>query len=208
MSNFVVLDSKFDRYLDLNKRVSNDVINEQYIKYFDNDGFELSYLEQEYYRENGVPLYNCLNHSCNQHEWITIDDPNFKLDHCIMLQRFQFVGEAKEQLESHKTRFPQLNKYTKLKPKWGLDFSLEYYDDFWSIEVVHFEIDDHNYYEALARKEYLENKILNTDWIDFVNSLKRHRSEWEHLTAMDQNDWKAKHWGLNRAEHTYKAFAA
>ena len=37
----------FDSYLGLAKRVSNDVINEQYIKYFDNDGFELSFLEQE-----------------------------------------------------------------------------------------------------------------------------------------------------------------
>ena len=206
--SFVIHGDSYDRYLDLTKRVSNDVFTSQYINYFDNDGFELSYLEQEFYRENNVSLNPLLNHNCNQKQWLSIDDPNLRLDHCMLLQRWQFVGDAKEQLESHKSRYPQLAKYTRLKPKWGCDFALEYYDDFWSVEVVHFEFDDHNYYEALARKEHLQDKILNTDWIDFVNSLKRHRSDWEHLTAMDQNDWKAKHWGLHRAEHTYKAFAA
>lgn len=205
---FIITSDNYTRYLDLTKRISNDIFTEDYIKYFDNDGFELSFLEQEFYRENNVVLADYLNHHCNQYEWIKVEHPNFKIDHSVLLQRWQFCGEAKEQLERHKSSFPQLNKYIMLKPKWGLDFSLEFYDNDESMEVVHFEFDDHNYYEALARKEHLENKILDTDWIDFVNSLKRHRSEWEHLTAMDQNDWKAKHWGLHRAEHTYKAFAA
>ena len=128
------------------------------------------------------------------------------------MDKFSFLNAVHAQLIDD--MYAQYQKYPdSLEPSWksffqGFDFALEYYDDFWSVEVVHFEFDDHNYYEALARKEHLQDKILNTDWIDFVNSLKRHRSDWEHLTAMDQNDWKAKHWGLHRAEHTYKAFAA
>lgn len=204
--NFTVANNTFVRYLDLTKRVSNDVITPEYIRFFDNDGFELSFLEQEYYRENGISLNNCLNHNCNQMDWLILEDKNFIIDHCTLLQRWQFTEEAKHQLEQHKSAFPQLHKYIKLKPKWGLDFALEYYDDFWSIEVVHIEFDDHNYYEAMARKEHLENKILSTDWIDFVNSLKIKKDEWQHLTAMDQNDWKARFWGVKRAEQTYKAF--
>lgn len=203
---FEISNNTFTRYLDITKRVSNDVIKPEYIRFFDNDGFELSYLEQEYYRENGIELYPCLNHACNQMDWIKLEDPNFIVDHSLLLQRWQFVEEAKKQLDLHKPAHPQLHKYTKLKPKWGLDFALEYYDDFWAIEVLHLEFDDHNYYEAMARKEVLQTKIVATDWVDFVNRLKQKKDEWQHLTAMDQNDWKARFWGIKRAEHTYKAF--
>lgn len=202
-----ITDATFERYLDLTKRVSNDVFTEEYVRYFDNDGFELSFLEQEFYRENGANLSSCLNHTCDQREWIKVSDTRFKLDHSAILQRWQFSGEAKDQIERHKSRFPQLNKYTKLRHKWGIDFALEFYENDTSLEVVHIELDFHNYYEALARKEILQEKFVNTDWVDFVGSLKSHKKEWEHLTAMDQNDWKAVHLGLNRAEQTYKAFA-
>lgn len=201
-----IADSSFNRYLELSARVSNDVVNEQYVKYFDNDGFELSYLEQEYYRENKVKLSNTLNHICDQRDWFRCNDERFKLDHSIILQRWCFIGDAREQLQKKKSVLPQLNKYLNLVPKWGVDFALEYYENDTSLEVLHIEMDYRNYYEAVASKEKLEQLILNTDWKDFVDSLLRNKSQWEGLNGMTQNDWKAVHWGLNRAEKTYKAF--
>lgn len=203
---FTISDNKFDHYLELKHRVSNDVITEEYLRYFDNDGFELSYLEQEYYRENNVPVNRILNHACDQRVWISCNDSRFKLDHSMLLQRWEFVLEAREQLENKKTKFPQLNKYLKLNSKWGIDFALEFYNDNVALEVLHIELDYNNYYEAIVAKEFFEKKLLATDWDDFVKSLLRNKSQWEGLSGMDQNDWKAVHWGLNRSEKTIKAF--
>lgn len=196
----------FNRYLEISSRVSNDVVTEDYVRFFDNDGFELSFLEQEYYRENKVNLSNVLNHVCDQREWFSCKDKNFKLDHSIILQRWCFVGEARDQLERKKSVLPQLNKYLSIVPKWGIDFALEYYEDDKSLEVLHIEMDYRNYYEAVVAKEKIESMIFNTDWKDFVNSLLKNKSQWEVLNGMAQNDWKAVHWGLNRAEKTFKAF--
>ena len=204
---FTISDNKFDRYLELKQRVSNDVVTDDYLKYFDNDGFELSFLEQEYYRENNVPINRILNHACDQRAWITCEHSNFKVDHSMILQRWEFVQQARMQLEDKKSVFPQLNKYLRLKPKWGLDFSLEYYDDKEAIEVMHIETDYSNYYEAVGSKQFFEKKILSTDWYDFVKSLIKNRLQWEGLQGMEQNDWKAQHWGLVKAEKTLKAFA-
>lgn len=203
---FHISDNKFNNYLELKRRVSNDVITEQYIRYFDNDGFELSYLEQEYYRENLVPVNAILNHACDQREWVSCNHVNFKVDHSMILQRWEFVKEARDQLESKKIQFPQLNKYLKLHSKWGLDFALEYYNGDIAIEVLHIENDYNNFYEALVAKDFFEKKFLTTDWEHFVQSLIKKRTQWEGLQGMEQNDWKAVHWGLNRAEKTLKAF--
>lgn len=203
---FTVTNNDFDNYLDLNNRVSNDVITEEYIRYFDNDGFELSFLEQVYYKENNVPINLTLNHFCDQRTWMTYTDENLILDHSMVLQRWEFKGEAKEQLETKKTQYPQLNKYLKLKAKWGIDFSLEYYKDDIVLEVLHMEMDYQNYDEALSAKKFFEEKFISTDWNHFTDSLLKNKSQWEHLQGMDQNDWKAVHWGLNSAEKTFKAF--
>ena len=199
--------NKFDSYLGLKKRVSNDVINEKYIKYFDNDGFELSFLEQEYYRENGINLNYTLNHGTDQKEWIIGGDEHFKIDHSLLLQRWAFVDEAKRQLEYKRKEYPQLNKYLNLVPKWGLDFLLEYYNENTYMEVLHIEMDYRSYGQAVEAKDFFQKKLLETDWIDFAKSLIRKKDEWQFLPGMQQNDYKAALWGLNKAETTQKAFA-
>ena len=203
---FYIVDSKFDFDLSITKAIEENKINEYNVKYFDNDGFELTKLEQEYYKVNNVHLDDCLNHLGCQKQWIQCENNKFKVDHSLLLQRYNFTEEAKQQLEDHKNRFPQLNKYLRLRPKWGLDFSLEYYDHKYALEVLHIELDYNNYFVALEVKEKLEKRILNTDWVDFTKSLKYKISQWECLPGMEQNDWKARHWGLEKAEFTQKAF--
>lgn len=195
-----------DSNLELVKPVEDFKINDKTVMFFDNDGFELSVLEQEYYLENDIFLNPILNHSCDQREWVRCNDKNFKIDHSILLQRWKFAKEAKKQLKNKINAFPQLNKYLKLQNKWGLDFALEYYDQENSLEVLHIETDYKNYEEALQGKEIFEKKLLATDWHDFVKSLIKNKHKWESLQGMDQNDWKAVHWGLKKAEITHKVF--
>ena len=203
---FRLVENTLRPFLQLCNRVSNDVIDSQYIRYFDNDGFELSYLEQEYYRENGINLTNCLNHSCDQRVWLEGEYDGLKIDHALLLHRWEFNGEAREQLERYKSKFPELNKYLMLKPKWGMDFALEYYYGENVLEVMHFENDYSSFEEAQNAKNYFEQKIQSTDWLDFAQYLLQNRDEWVGLNGMAQNDWKASRWGLNKAEETLKSF--
>jgi hypothetical protein len=203
---FKVIDNQFRPFLQLHNRVSNDVIDSQYIRFFDNDGFELTYLEQEYYRENGINLTYCLNHCCDQKVWLECDDSRLKLDHALILHRWEFDGEAREQLERYKKQFPELNKYLMLKAKWGFDFALEYYHEDEVLEVMHFENDYSSFHEAQDAKNYFEQKVLSTDWLEFAKDLIKNKDQWQSLNGMAQNDWKARHWGLNKAEETLKSF--
>lgn len=203
---FNITKNNFNKQLILENRVSNDYFTNQYIAYFDNDGFELSYLEQEYYREHNVPLTSILNHQSNQFSWIECDDSNFKIDHCTLSQRWSFEGEAKQQLQSNLHKFPQLIKFINLKPKWGLDFALEYYDNDRFLEVLHFEMDYNNYEEAVEAKQWFENKIIQTDWLLFTSMLLSTEDDWGILKGMEQNNWKARLWGLDKAELTLKTW--
>lgn len=203
---FKITGNKYDSELALKNKVDNNLVNLYNVKYFDNDGFELSSLEQEFYKANNIVLNSCLNHTCCQREWLVYENDNFFLDHSLILQRFYFTEEAKAQLLSKSKELPQLNKYIKLKPKWGFDFALEYYYENEVIEVMHIEMDFNNYNNALEAISKAESKILSTDWEHFTNSLKLSKSEWQYLPGMEQNDWKARHWGLEKAEFTQKAF--
>lgn len=196
----------FESNLKINSTVTQAFFTEENIRYFDNDGFELTGLEKAFYCASGIVVDNCLNHSSDSKEWFICSDEKFKIDHSVLLQRWEFVDEAYDQLVSLKNQFPQLNKYLKLKAKWGYDFALEYYDDDEVLEVLHIENDFRTYSLALESRGHVERMILSTDWNDFVKSLNRKKEVWINLPAMQQNDWKAVHWGLNRAETTFKAF--
>lgn len=202
-----VTSCSFNEKLHLTAPVCVESFTEHNIQYFDNDGFELCGLEYDYYKTNGIELTNVLNHMCNQRTWLQCTDQHFKLDHSLILQRWDFQGKARRQLQEFKSKFPQLNKYLKITPKWGIDFALDYYDNETFIEVMHVETDYRSYEKAIEAKNMFENKILNTDWKDFVNSLLHYKQEWEHLTGFQQNDWKAVYWGLQKAEITEKAYA-
>lgn len=203
---FTITENTFDKELLLKNRVSNDYFNDKYIAYFDNDGFELSYLEQEYYREHKIPLTTILNHLSNQTPWVQCNHTNFKIDHSTISQRWAFDGEARCQLLNHVHKFPELLKYLNLRPKWGLDFALEYYNKDSFVEVMHFEMDYDSYDQAIEAKKYFENKIITTDWELFVGMILSCKEDWITLKGMDQNDWKARMWGLDKAEMTLKTW--
>lgn len=197
----------FDQTLSCTHPLNFDFFRDETVSCFDNDGFELSLLEQFYYKRNDFPLYNFLNHTCFQVKWFNMNDDNFVLDHSLMLERKSFSGEAKKQIQHYSKKFPQLLKYLKLKPKWGIDFALEYYKDDTYIEVLHIEYDYNDYDEAVKAKDNFQSKLLETDWNDFLTSLIRKKEEWANLQGFEQNDYKARYWGLPKAEITLKSFS-
>jgi hypothetical protein len=202
----LVSDNTFDNNLVLMKRVNYN-ISDHHVNYFDNDGFELTILEQNYYKANGIELSNIQNHAGDQRVWFTCSDEKFRIDHSTLLHRRSFDGDARSQLEAQVDEIPQLHKLLNLKPKWGLDFALEYYGEGRFIEVLHFEMDYRSYDDAIMAKAWFENKILSTNWNSFVEFLKQTEHEWKYLRGMEQNDWKARQWGLFKAEETYKTWS-
>lgn len=187
--------------------VNDDELIEHNYKHFDNDGFQLNLLEQSYYRAESIKICECLGVWATQYPWIELPEQNnFILDHSFVVTRCDYRSAARGQLERFAQSHPYLRKYLLLKPKWGIDFALEYHtkDDY--IEVLHIEQDYNTYEQAMEAKTALEQRILSTDWIDFTTELFTRRNEWIHLQGMARNDWKARYWGLDRAEHTLKAF--
>lgn len=203
---FEITSNRFDQNLSLTENVSESCFYENNVKYFDNDGFELTGLEQAYYLQHGIVIDDILNHSCDQQVWLFGGNDNFKLDHCLLLQRWKFENEARQQIESHRENLPQLLKFLKIVPKWGIDFALDYYKDNTAIEVLHIECDYRSYEEAVESKQHIERQILDTDWVDFTNQILNKRDEWINLSGFAQNDWKAVYWGLNKAEITQKSY--
>jgi hypothetical protein len=177
------------------------------ISYYDADGFQLNTLEQRYYKQNDIPVLNCLGVYAAHYPWICLEPtPNFVLDHSLIISRCSFAGEAREQIAKFAQTYPQLRKYLLLQPKWGIDFALEYYTDTDYIEVLHIEQDYNNHDQAQEAKERTQQRILGTDWHDFAKNVLARKHEWIHLQGMSRNDWKARYWGLDRAERTLKAF--
>ena len=200
-------DNHFDTDLHLTHVVTPAYFHDRNVKYFDNDGFELTALEQLYYEQHGIDIdAHTLNHRADQRDWIVGGTNKFKIDHCLLLQRWDFQGDARDQLIEYKPYYPQLSKFLKIVPKWGIDFALDYYDGDTAIEVIHIENDYRTYDEAMDAKTNIEQRILDTDWDDFVSDIMKHKDEWVHLRGFAQNDWKAVYWGLQKAEITQKSY--
>jgi hypothetical protein len=186
--------------------IRDDYFSQYNIQHFDNDGFQLNRLEQMYYDAHGIRIEECLGVQAAHYTWATVNHKNYILDHSMILTRCGYAGQALEQLKEHSKEFPYLRKYLTTKPKWGLDFALEYFDEDSYIEVIHIEQDYNTYEQAKQAKAEFERRILSTNWISFTQHIITKRTEWEKLQGMARNDWKAREWGLKKAETTLKAF--
>lgn len=175
-------------------------------RYFDADGFQLNPLEQEYYTANNIEINECLGVMAAQYDWLKTNNSNFIIDHSFVVTRCCYAGDAKQQLKDWAVDNPWLRKMLLLKPKWGLDFALEYYDNYNYVEVLHIERDYSSYQEAQEQKEIIESHLIALDWSEVAQNLLRHQDKWLYLEGMARNDWKASYLGFGKAEHTLKAF--
>jgi hypothetical protein len=204
--DFFVTDYILAKDATLKKPVIDGLINEYNYRHFDNDGFQLNRLEQEYYNANGIYVTECLGVQAAHYPWITaINTGNFIIDHSLIMSRYSYSDEAREQLEKASYKYPYLKKYLLLKPKWGFDFALEYAGENY-LEVMHIEQDFDSYHEAVNCKVKFEQLVIQEDWAHFVSELEKRRAIWEPLQGMARNDWKARFWGFDKAERTLKAF--
>lgn len=179
---------------------------------FDKDGYEVpSPLEQLHYEAQGVNLNREIQyHVAPVQPWYVdrrFSEKELVLDHCMLLTRWEFAGDARAQLEEVAQRRPILNKLLGIKRKWGIDFSLDWVDHDGCMEVIHIEQDFDSVEEANDAKQRLERIIDTTDWYQGAQDLLKRKNEWAELSSDDHSDYKAQFFGWHRAFDNLKVFS-
>lgn len=182
-------------------------VDKEDFKYYDKDGFELNLAERKFYKASFIDTYDCLNHICNQQPWLSIDHPTLSLDHCIILTRASYSGQALEQLKTLKKSIPAASYLINTKQKWGFDFALDSVDSNGdAFEVLHVEYDNRVYEKFVNQLVSITHLIYNTDWVDAAVRIQGQKDKWQHLRGFEQNHWKANYLlGWNKAEYTDKS---
>ena len=90
-------------------------------------------------------------------------------------------------------------------PKWGIDLNVEYLrKNAPPFDILHIEEDFYSYDEFINRKHEVEEKVKGFDFEDAAKVLLKKQHDWNHLTGDDDNDYKARYFGFDRAYKTYK----
>jgi len=208
----VNLEPKFDTNPYLTNTIDNLKLENLRLDHFDKDGYEVpTVLERMFYEAAGIELNNQIQyHVAPVQEWYVDAEYSERfliLDHCMLLTRYALAGDARAQVERVEQQRPILNKLLGIRPKWGIDFSLDYIDHGIALEVIHIEQDFDNVDEANDAKQRLETIIETTDWYQGVVDLTKCKHQWENLSSDDHSDFKAQFFGWARAFDNRKVFS-
>lgn len=202
---FEVVNNNFTKEITCTNPANN--LNSDDFRWYDKDGYELCVAERKFYKSMNFPLTECLYHICWQDPWMNITDDRFILDHCMLMHRCDFAGDAAKQIESFKDTNPRSQLLLKSKRKWGFDFALDYADENKNVwEIVHIEWDSYDLNEVIEMKSRMQERILSADWADISINIIKKQDEWSNLEGFKQNDFKANFiFGWRFAERTQKS---
>lgn len=167
---------------------------------FDQNGYDLTPLEQHFaYGNRAKPKKHREHLRALKQEWFT-QQPRTEgshLNHSLLFERKGYTGVALEELKFWARTLPLINKVMALRPKWGLDFSMDYADrEGRAFEVLHWEWDSFVYEEVEQIKTTVEPILLAIDWTDAADQILAHKEQWYHLDFFAQSRWKCKYFGI------------
>lgn len=171
------------------------------IALFDQNGYALTDLEKHFAISNNIdPKLHRRDQYTLKEDWF-IQDKNCiegpVLNHSFLSERKGYDGEALEELRRWAKELPLVHKIIAIRPKWGLDFSMDYVDrNGNSFEVLHWEWDSFDYDDANEMKYIIEPILLNINWDDAASSILNKKEEWYHLDFFAQSDWKCNFFGI------------
>ena len=173
------------------------------VEFFDQNGYDLTKLEQLYAVANGA---NTTRHRNSEHitlrqTWFTDDSPESgpHINHAVMFERKGYSGEALQQLTTWAGYRPQFHKLIAMRPKWGLDFSIDYADRDGNVfELLHWEYDGFEYDEIADKKTMMEEFLINQDWPDRARVMIERKEEWHGLGFFEQSEWKTRFFGIDK----------
>jgi hypothetical protein len=167
---------------------------------FDQNGYDLTQLEKHYaYSNHAKPKTHRDHIHALKRDWFTQahKTEGAILNHSLLFERKAYAGKALTELEHWARELPLIHKVLALRPKWGLDFSMDYVDRQGNaFEVLHWEYDSFNYEEICAVKESIEPVLLAIDWDDAAASILKHKEQWHHLDFFAQSAWKCEFFNI------------
>lgn len=164
---------------------------------FDQNGYHLTKAEQAYLPYNGYEPISRRHEDCLRYDWLLWDKKEgAHINHSDLFERKGFDSTAKVQLEAMAEYNPMLWKLIKMKPKWGIDISIDYVSELKCFEVFHYEWDSFIYEEVIEKKLEIEKFILNLDWDQTAIDLWKVKHEWINLDFFEQTQWRTDFFGL------------
>jgi hypothetical protein len=202
MTTVVITDSQFDS----NGYWTNPVEKIIYlptpedVALFDQNGYDLTDLEKHYAYSNwNKPKKHREHRVTLKQPWFTQEHTieGAVLNHSLLFERKGYAGAALEELQHWARALPLINKVIAIRPKWGLDFSMDYVDRAGNaFEVLHWEWDSFNYEEIQAVKLEIEPVLAAIDWQDAAQNILANKDQWHHLAFFAQSAWKCHYFGV------------
>ena len=184
--------TNFREEISIKDEIPSDLLLYEHLDYFDRDGYELTVLERSIHNHFGITLGHCLNHVSVCERWVhQTNKCSIVLDHSLISHRFSYEGKARKQIEELCKKRPELRKLLAIKPKWGLDFSVDYIDENNCFELVHIEYDSYEYDEIHTAASKLSSLIMNTDYKQLSLILINNKNKWSNLDSNNQSNYKS-----------------
>jgi len=202
MSKVILTDNRFDPngFWDqpIEKLLYQPTVED--LDLFDQNGYDLTQLEQHFAYGNRIKPKKHREHlRALKQEWFTQlpRTEGAHLNHSLLFERKGYTGAALEELQFWAKALPLVNKVIALRPKWGLDFSMDYADrEGNAFEVLHWEWDSFIYEETECIRKLVEPVLLNIDWADAAQQILAHKEQWYSLDFFAQSRWKCKYFGI------------
>ena len=170
---------------------------------FDQNGYDLTPLERLYAEANGqAGRWHRPNHYALKRDWF-MDEENSvtgaHINHALLFERKGYAGAALAQLEAWASHNNLIYKIVKMRPKWGMDISVDYVDTAGNVfELLHWEYDGFNFQEIADKKLQIEKFLLSVDWNSAAAEMIHRKSEWHHLGFFEQSAWKTEFFGIEK----------
>ena len=169
---------------------------------FDQNGFDLTDLEIMYAKKMDLDIKKVRHtHFVLKDDWFTAEptDRGCHINHAVIFERKGFADAAKEQMVELADKCPLIHKVLQIKPKWGLDFSVDYADAQGNVfEVLHWEWDTFDFEEIQQKKKQMDIFLLSQDWNKMAKQLLDCKEEWYKLGFFEQSDYKTKFFGIEK----------
>lgn len=128
----------------------------EHVQLFDQNGYDMCPVELEFaVKNNFIHSNHRASHIALRQEWMS-HAPRVRgahFNHCNLFERKGYAELAKAQLIEWAEHNALIWKIIKIRPKWGLDFSIDYADDDGNVfEVLHWEWDSFDYDEVRDKR--------------------------------------------------------
>jgi hypothetical protein len=168
---------------------------------FDQNGYDLTHIEQHYASSNEADFASHRRHIVAlKRPWFAHTKTQLEgpvLNHSLLFERKAYAGAALEQLKRWAQDLPLLYKIIAIRPKWGLDFSMDYVDrEGNAFEVLHWEWDSFDFTEIECIRKIIEPTLKSIDWADAGKEILKQKHKWHHLDFFAQSDWKCEYFGI------------